>query len=308
MKNLLQLATLAAIGAVSLSAEARGNDPAIEGRAEGDPIAKAPTKSANERDKKACDDDDESDECTCTASWRRRRCKGPSVSLDVIGVRPALTNLSTATQTTSDVGVGFAGSADSYALNGATHASMQFMLGGGQAGFEGQLAGVIELGHRIDVTEHQGPFGRIGFDGRLQGNDAFYYSALELPRLTAGWQFATRRTVFELGARGGPILTGRFNPGDGVRHTTGSWEFGGLVAAQVEFLRLEGTAFRMDGRNTGDHTPVDVGRGTLCGVAGRLGICADFMALQGSASMGGTLGRQDALATYMGVTFGAAHW
>jgi hypothetical protein len=113
-----------------------------------------------------------------------------------------------------------------------------------------------------------------------------------------------------IGARGGPILTGRFNPGDGVRSTTGSWEFGGLAAAQVEFLRIEATAFRMDGRNAGDHTPVDVGRGTFCAVAGKLGICGDFMALQGAANMGGPAGvnMQDALVTYMGVTIGASRW
>lgn len=263
-------------------------------------------------DKPACEHDDDG-ECTCDTKccggWRHR-CTEPSVSLSVIGVRPAFTNLSTDTRSSREIGVGFAGAVDSYALSGKSHGSMQWMLGGGQAGFEGQLAGVVEFGHRIDVTEHQGPFGRIGFDGRLQGNDAFYYSALELPRLTAGWQFATKRTVLELGARGGPILTGRFNPGDGVRSTTGSWEFGGIAAAQVEFLRIEATAFRMDGRNTGDHTPVDVGRGTFCAVMGRLGICGDFMALSGTANMGtpAAVNMQDALVTYMGVTLGASRW
>ncbi len=268
------------------------------------------------KDKAACDNED-SDDCPCDTKccgwghgrWRRR-CNEPSVSLSVIGVRPALTSVSTDARSSSDIGVGFAGAVDSYALSGKSHASMQWMLGGGQAGFEGQLAGVVEFGHRVDVTEHQGPFGRIGFDGRLQGNDAFYYSALELPRLTAGWQFATKRAVLELGARGGPILTGRFNPGDGVRSTTGSWEFGGVAAAQVEFFRLEATAFRMDGRNTGDHTPVDVGRATFCAMAGRLGICGDFMALSGSANMGtpAAVNMQDALVTYMGLTIGASRW
>jgi hypothetical protein len=127
--------------------------------------------------------------------------------------------------------------------------------------------------------------------------------------MSLGWQFATRRTVLELGGRTGPILTGRFNPGDGVRRTTGAWEYGVTAAAQVEFLRFEATAMRIDARSTGDHSPVDVGRGALCAVAGRLGVCGDFMALHGSANFGGPIvAMQDALATYAGVTLGFSHW
>jgi hypothetical protein len=211
---------------------------------------------------------------------------------------------------TNDLGVAFAGAVDTYALDGTTHGSMQWVLGGGQAGFEGMLAGTVDVGYRLDVTEHQGPFGRAGFDGRMQGNDRLYFSALELPRLTLGWQFLANRTVFEIGVRSGPILTGRFNPGDtGYRSLTGAFEYGGFASAQIDWLRFEATALRYDARKTGDRTPVDVGRASLCAVAGKVGICADFAVMQGSADLGPTVNNnQQAIATYGGVTIGAASW
>ena len=211
--------------------------------------------------------------------------------------------------TTTDLGVALAGAVDTYALDGTTHGSLQFVLGGGQAGFEGMLAGAIDIGYRIDVTDKHGPFGRAAFDGRIQGNDRLYFSALELPRLTLGWQFLSGKTVLEVGARGGPILTGRFNPGDaGVRSISGSLEYGGFVSAQVDFLRFDATAMRIDARKTGNGSPVDVGRGAVCGIAGKLGICADFMILRGDANMGPTRGTEEALATYAGLTVGLASW
>ena len=89
------------------------------------------------------------------------------------------------------------------------------MLGGGQGGFEGALAGTLDLGYRVPVAEDHGPFGRIGIDGRLQGNDLLYFSMLELPRLTLGWQYLKGKTVLEAGARGGAILAGLYDPGRG---------------------------------------------------------------------------------------------
>src|SRR5690606_18269391 len=129
--------------------------------------------SEREADRPRCEDDASASGCTCKARccWHARgSCREPDVSLSVAGVRPSLTRVSADGGSSSDVGVGFAGAVDSYALDGTTHGAMQFVLGGGQAGFEGLLAGVIDLGYRIDVTEKQGPFGRAGFDGRIQGN------------------------------------------------------------------------------------------------------------------------------------------
>ena len=53
---------------------------------------------------------------------------------------------------------------------------------------------------------------------------------------------------------------------------------------------------------------VDVGRGSICAVAGKLGICGDVALFRGDADMGPVLGTQEALATYSGVTLGFASW
>jgi hypothetical protein len=237
-------------------------------------------------------------------------CRTPSLSLSVTGLRGSFTRVSSATGGTSDsLGVGFAGGVDTYALDGTTHGSLHWVLGGGEAGFEGKLAGELDFGYRIDVTEHTGPFGRAGFDGRMQGNDKLYFSTLELPRLQLGWQYLGGKTLVEAGARGGAVLAGRYNPGDeGVRRLSGI-EYGAFATAQVDWLRMEGTAYRIDSRSTGNGRAVDVGRASVCAVAGKVGICGDAMFLRGDADLGPNAGGvQAAMSTYAGVSLGVASW
>ncbi len=202
-----------------------------------------------------------------------------------------------------------AGAADTYALNGTTHGSMYFVLGGGEAGFEGALAGTIDVGYRLPVAEDHGPFGRIGFDGRLQGNDLLYFSILELPRLTLGYQYLKGKNVVEIGARGGAVLTGLYDPGEDGRRKLGGFEWGAFVAAQADFLRLDVSAMRIEARKTLNGTPVDVGRASLCGVGGVFGICVDGMVFHGDAEMrandGGIHGTTS---SYLGLTIGVAGW
>jgi hypothetical protein len=273
-----------------------------------EPPCSSEEKPSPEGSDKESEKDEKKDACRC-------RCRRKSdVELTVTGVRPSLTRVSTTGSTTNDLGVAFAGAADAYALKNTTHTQAQWVLGGGQAGFEGMLAGVIEFGYRLDVTEKTGPFGRVGLDGRIQGNDRLYFSSLELPRLALGWQFMSQKTVLEMGVRGGPILTGRFNPGDdGVRSISGSLEGGAFASIQFDFVRLEANAMRIDARKTGDHSPVDVGRAALCGLAGKVGICADMMMFRGTARFGGPPGSptshfDQAVATYAGLTVGVASW
>lgn len=241
--------------------------------------------------------------CSCRDSQ-------PKVRLSVTGVRASATRISTPFGQSDSLGLAFAGGVDTYALDGTTHGSLNWVLGGGEAGFEGMLAGTIDLGYRIDVTERQGPFGRAGFDGRMQGNDRLYFSMLELPRLTLGWQYLDGRTVIEVGARGGPILSGRYNPGDeGYRRLSGSFEYGGFASAQIDFLRIDANVMRIDAKNTGTGRPVDVARGSLCGIAGKVGICADVMAFRGDADMGPNAGgMQRTMSTYAGFSVGVASW
>jgi hypothetical protein len=231
------------------------------------------------------------------------------VSLSVTGLRVAATHVSTGTVNDTAIGVGLAGAAETYALDGTTHGSGYFMLGGGQAGFEGALAGTIDIGYRLPVTEEHGPFGRIGFDGRLQGNDLLYFSLLELPRVTLGWQYLKDKTVIEGGARGGAILAGLYDPAEDGRRKLNGFEWGGFVAGQIDFLRVDVSAMRIEARKTLNGTPVDVGRAQLCGVAGKAGICLDGMFFRGDADMRAKEGGiHSTTSQYLGLTIGIAGW
>ena len=225
------------------------------------------------------------------------------------GLRAAFTNIDTGTVKDTAVGVGFAGAADGYALDGTTHGATYFMLGGGQAGFEGALAGTIDIGYRVPVAEDHGPFGRIGFDGRLQGNDLLYFSMLELPRVTVGWQYLHGKTVVEGGARGGAILAGLYNPAEDGRRKLNGFEWGGFASAQIDWLKLDASFMRIEARKTLDGTPVDVGRAQICGVGGKVGVCLDGMLFRGHADMRANDGGiHNTTAQYVGLTIGWAGW
>ena len=227
------------------------------------------------------------------------------------GVRASATHIGSQIGGSSDsLGVAFAGGVETFALDGNSHGSLDWILGGGEAGFEGALAGTLDVGYRIDVTDRQGPFGRAGFNGRMQGNDKYYFSVLELPRLTVGWQYLDGQTLFEVGAHGGPVISGRYNPGDeGYRRTSGSLEYGAYGAIQIGIIRINGDVMRIDAKNTGTGRPVDVARGSLCGLAGKVGICADLMAIRGDADMGVAAGGVQTVTTgYAGLTLGVASW
>lgn len=225
------------------------------------------------------------------------------------GVRAAMTRVNAGPVKESTLGVGFAGSADTYALDGTTHGSGYFMLGGGEGGFEGALAGTIDIGYWHVIDDVHGPFGRIGFDGRLQGNDLLYFSILELPRLTLGYQYLKNKTVIEGGARGGAVLVGLYDPGEAGRRALNGFEWGGFVAMQVDFLRIDASAMRIEARNTLNGTPVDVGRGQICVVGGKVGGCLDAMLFRGDAEMRAENSAiRHATAQYLGLTLGVAGW
>ncbi|MDB4946613.1 MAG: hypothetical protein JWP97_6147 [Labilithrix sp.] len=227
----------------------------------------------------------------------------------MIGLRPSLTHVATGTVNDSAFGVALAGAVDSYALDGGSHASMFFALGGGSAGFEGAFGGTMDLGYRLPVAPDHGPFGRIGLGGRLQGNDLLYFSVFELPRLSLGYQYLHGKTVAEIGARGGAVLAGLYDPGEDGRRKLNGLEWGAFAAAQVEYLRFEVSATRIEARKTLTGEPVDVAQGTLCFVAGRLGACADAMLLHGDAEMRASSGGvRSTTSEYVGLTLGVAGW
>ena len=284
------LASLTVELALVVSTEARADevpaatDPQATPPAPLDPLPQAQPQSA--APSASCTVDPCAGTCACAARCCGKcACDKPKVSLSVTGVRFAATHVNAGPVNETTLGVGFAGAAETYALDGTAHGSSYFMLGGGQGGFEGALAGTIDIGYRLPVSEDHGPFGRIGFDGRLQGNDLLYFSMLELPRLSLGWQYLKGKTVIEGGARGGAILAGLYDPAEAGRRKLSGFEWGGFVSAQVEFLRADASFMRIETPKTLNGTPVDVARGQLCGVGGKLGVCLDGMLFRGDAEM-----------------------
>jgi len=149
-------------------------------------------------DAASCSADPCEKECACAPRCCSKcACdRTPKVSLSISGIRGSFTNVAVAGRRgDSAISVALAGAVDIDALDGTTHGAMYFVLGGGQAGFEGARAGTVDFGYRLPVAEDHGPFGRIGFDGRLQGNDLYYFSILELPRGSVGYQYLKGKTI-----------------------------------------------------------------------------------------------------------------
>ncbi|MBS2011803.1 MAG: hypothetical protein JST00_02720 [Deltaproteobacteria bacterium] len=251
--------------------------------------------------------------CACLARCCNASCgcsEQPKVSLSIVGAKFQGTSVAAGAATDSAFSAALAGTVDSYALDGTTHAWMQFALGGGEAGFDGALAGTIDIGHRIDVAKEHGPFGRIGFDGRIQGNDLLFYSHLEIPRLTLGYQYLEGKTVLEAGLRGGPIITGRLKPGaEGRRSLSRALEWGGFAAAQIDLVRVDVSFMRAEARQTLNETPVDVGHAKVCLVGAKFGGCFDGMIFRGDADMGPAAGGvRSTTSMFLGVTIGVVGW
>ncbi len=182
------------------------------------------------------------------------------------------------------LGLAIAGSSEQYKTDGilALRGASAFQLGGGSGGFEGALSGALAIGVRGPLGDHHGPVVRAGLGGELLGNNKFYYSHLELPLVEAGYQYLEGRNVVEVGGRVAPVLTGRYNTGDGQRRELGtSFEWGPYVALHSGFGRIDGSFTRIEARKTDPGTPVDVLRGMACGYLGVFAVCGDAMYIRG---------------------------
>lgn len=251
--------------------------------------------------------------CACLARCCHKSCgcrEEPKVTLSIVGAKFQGTSVAAGPATDTAFGAAIAGTVDSYALDGTTHGWMQFAIGGGEAGFDGALAGTIDVGYRVDVSEKHGPFGRVGFDGRIQGNDLLFFSHLEIPRLTLGYQYLDGKTVLEAGLRGGPIITGRLKPGvEGRRSLSRALEWGGFVAAQYDLVRADVSFMRAEARQTLNETPVDIGQAKLCLMGSKFGGCFDGMIFRGDADMGPAYGGiRSTTSMFLGVTIGVVGW
>ena len=201
----------------------------------------------------------------------------------VFGIRGAVTNVRGAT---SGAGPGLMVSQEGEAFSRnrfvSTRGFHRLGIGGGGGGFEGALLGGVAGGIRVPFGERHGPVVRAGLEGYLLGNDAFYASLLELPQLQLGYQYMRGTTVFEIGAKTGIVLTGRWRGGDSQARHLGGAEAGAYLAVQVPWVRVGASATRLP---TDDRlqSSVDVAQGTLCFMSTPVAICADARAMRADA-------------------------
>lgn len=184
------------------------------------------------------------------------------------------------------------------------HGRHSLAIGGGGAGFEGTLLGGMTGGFRLPVGERHGPVLRAGALGYLRGNDAFYASLIDFPRIEVGYQYLYGRTVLELGGTTGAVLTGRFRAGESETRILGAGlEVGAYAALHVPWFRLDISAVRLPA-NDALGAPVRTAEGTLCAVAAPFAICADgrFTAADAIAFPGATPAEVTSL--YGGLAFG----
>lgn len=184
-------------------------------------------------------------------------------------------------------GLAFAGnSTDVRTRDGvARMARIFFSIGGGNGGFEGAFGGLIAGGVRLDAAPDQGAVLRLGLQGWLQGNEHFYSSHFEFPVLQLGWQYARSLTMLEVGAQGGPVLAGRYDPEGAFRKLGGQWEGTGYLSFHFPHARFDATFTRYWPDSTDTASALEIARATMCGLAKPLGICADLSTWQGGVQL-----------------------
>jgi hypothetical protein len=155
------------------------------------------------------------------------------------------------------------------------HGVHRLALGGGGAGLEGTLLGGFTGGFRLPAGDHHGPVFRAGALGYVRGNDSFYGSLLELPRVEVGYQVTYPTLIFELGMSSGAALIGRQRIGDATtRHIGSGLEVGGYASARIPWFRIAFGAMRLPSADD-IATPVWALDGTLCALGSPIAICAD---------------------------------
>ncbi|MEO8796542.1 MAG: hypothetical protein ABI551_01535 [Polyangiaceae bacterium] len=240
-------------------------------------------------------------------------CEEPTVDLDTVAaIRLSFLHVS-GPENTGSAGAQFWFSGEGYKTIGllSLRSSALAGLGGGTGGIEGSLGFFGAAGIRVPVAATHGPFIRVGLGGELLGNQQFYFSHIDLPFGEAGYQYLNGATVFELGMRAAPLLTGRYNTGDSARRELGtSFEWAGFLDAKSRFGKIDLSFLRIEARKTPPDTPVDVVRGSACAFpVSYLAICLDAMYVHGDEQPplvvpAGATGDTTASALYGGASVG----
>jgi hypothetical protein len=242
-----------------------------------------------------------------------RPCAPATPRFEAIGVGAVVLRLSAASVrgpggSDRSLGLALAGAPEMFmtAARSSTRFGAHYVIGGGSGGFEGAIGASFTTGVRLQAGAHHGPFARVGAAGHLGGNDLFYHSLLSLPIGEVGYQYlnADAKLLFEIGARGGPSLTGRLNVFDeGHRALGGAFLASGYVRVSAPHVHARLDASRIFELRTGDRSPVDLARADACVTADGLALCVDGAIARGRVEASG--GRMaDGRVSYAGLSFG----
>jgi hypothetical protein len=246
----------------------------------------------------------------CEAPCEDGKKKPPSPGSAYVGVRVRSAQTKATSGSSDAIGVTFAGGVETHnddTSHLASRAGLDFGIGGGTGDVEGVFGGALLLGARAPVAVHHAPFVRVGVAGEYQGNSKYLYSRFDLPLGELGYQFVREGTLFELGARVSPVLTGRLRSGADTRELTSAFSAGGFLTARGEAGRVDLLYTRVqasDGYGRG----VDTFQGIGCLIPfGAFSLCLDGQILSTSYGAGGLVSGEHFVATFGGlIGFGVA--
>lgn len=148
----------------------------------------------------------------------------------------------------------------------------------GASNVEIAMGAHLELGDEADVSH--GPFARLGIGALQLKNDYAKAWVTEFPSLALGYTIVAEPFSFDISARGGIVLQGRYSLGDDynrldARRKIDIWpEFGGGATLGIGPVVVDGTLMRVFA--SGDPgTPIDVARGLACVAIRPVAVCAD---------------------------------
>lgn len=184
-------------------------------------------------------------------------------------------------------------------------------LGGGGTGLDGAYRSNILGGIYAPLTEHFGPYIRLGAGGEYRGNDSYLYSHLDLPEGHVGFTGVWEGYSIEAAAVGGVTIGGRYNTGNDQKRSLDGAPMGGAYA-QIHLLPIYLRGEYRTYAQRHDAPAPEEWRAQACGglpiykdgAAAPFLVCFDGSWLHGAGTPPGATAATDSRATYMGLSIG----
>jgi hypothetical protein len=200
----------------------------------------------------------------------------------LLGLSTALSAVGAGREDHVDIGVLASYRADVYRARGLlnNHVLARGAIGAGSAGNQGELAGSLDFGVRLPVTNVSGPVLRLGPSGWLQGHDALQIALLEPLRLSAGYQQLVGATLLEGGVTSSLLGMGRFAASDRSASLTGSLALGHYLAAHFAAFRFDGRVIYVRPSPFGASLHLGIVAFEACALPRPVALCLDLRYLQ----------------------------